>query len=198
MRLRLRSAACCYGLLLAGALLAPPDAHGQTRQCVEWGRRHVCSEQWPHDRCWWRKYCVRHAYVDSYRRSYDEDTADYGGRRDGPSQCAKDDRGAPAMVSVVGLSAFDDKGAEAAAQRQWRVTVTHRFGEVYADLANAVRYKWRCVAVSTNETALGKAGEAVFGDAAVRKRCGLEAIPCKQPMINGEPPERGDRSSDRR
>lgn len=175
--------------------------HAQARRvCVDWGTCASRSQEWPHNV--YRYRCCKHrAWVDSYQRRYDDDNGNgrhshsYSHTRE---HCAKDDHGRPAVIEVVGLSALDEKAAENNAQRQWRVTVTHRFGEVYSDLANASRYSWRCVPVSTNETVLGKAGEFIAGEAAVRKRCGLQAVPCKQPMIAGEPPERGDRSSDRR
>lgn len=162
MRLRLRPLAFGYGLLLAGALLAAPDAYGQTRQCVEWGRRHVCSEQWPYDRCRWQRYCVRHNWVAGYEQRYDDD--DRRKFRGDRSECK-------AIRRVTGDQHLTVDGAKKAANDAWSGAVRFYHGERFMDLSNAREIAYDCSRSSIKEGGVTTLGQSL-------QRCEVAAIPC--------------------
>jgi hypothetical protein len=181
-------------LVLALSVLAlwatVTQAKAQTRQCVSWGYQQYQSQEWPY-RYYKRRYCVRHAYVDSYRRDYrqtDEESDRSWNRRD-----PNDERGVaclPVRVRVVGPARLNEKTALEAAIRAWGSAVAYDHAEKYMEIADARRYLWRCNRASSNESVVGKAGEAVFGDAAVQKKCVVVATPCLPPMKEGDKDER--------
>jgi len=160
--LRFRPLAGCYGLLLAGALIAPTEAIGQgVRQCVEFGYRQKCSRTWPHDRCWTERYCMRHAYVDSWRSDNDDGRRRFRGDR---SECRS-------MRKVTGDQHLTVDGAKKAANDAWSGNVRFHLGERFMDLSNAREIAYDCSRSSIKEGGVTTLGQSLT-------RCEVEAIPC--------------------
>jgi hypothetical protein len=61
----------------------------------------------------------------------------------------------------------------------YAATVRMEFGELYQQIENARDVRQVCTDASVNDTAIGKLGETMFGDAAVLKRCKIWARPCR-------------------
>lgn len=92
----------------------------------------------------------------------------------------------PKLVRVVGAARLSEKAAMDAAIRQWQSAVAFDDGEKYMELETARYYHWRCTRASSNESAIGKAGEAILGDAAVQRKCVVIAQPCLPAMKSGD------------
>lgn len=86
--------------------------------------------------------------------------------------------GCLASVRVVGPDAWTQRGAMIKAERLWRSTVKADHGERYMDLRLARGLSTSCSRSSTNESTVGKVGERVVGQLAVRDRCEITAVPC--------------------
>ena len=88
--------------------------------------------------------------------------------------------------TVVGELAQTVDGALIRGERQFAATARYLWGERYIDLTNARGYKRRCDRISTNETLMGRAAEAVNRevgtDIGVQYRCIISAQPCKASM----------------
>ncbi len=80
------------------------------------------------------------------------------------------------LITTKGAEAQTENGALISAKRAWRASVRADFGERYQDLNNSRRAEYRCWRSSTNESALGRAGEWLTGQ--YRKRCQVWAVPC--------------------
>ncbi len=80
------------------------------------------------------------------------------------------------IITAKGTEAQTENGALISAKRAWRAWVRSDFGERYQDLEHAKRGEYRCWRSSTNESALGRAGEFLTGQ--FRKRCQIWAVPC--------------------
>jgi hypothetical protein len=80
------------------------------------------------------------------------------------------------VVTAKGSEAQTENGALISAKRAWRAWVRSDYGERYQDLDHAKRGEYRCWRSSTNESALGRAGEFITGQ--YRKRCQVWAVPC--------------------
>lgn len=80
------------------------------------------------------------------------------------------------MITNKGAEAQTENGALISAKRAWRANVRADFGERYQDLNHAKRAEYRCWRSSTNESALGRAGEWLTGQ--YRKRCQVWAVAC--------------------
>ncbi|HEX6611855.1 MAG TPA: hypothetical protein VF051_13845, partial [Hyphomicrobiaceae bacterium] len=78
-----------------------------------------------------------------------------------------------------GGEAFDEDNAKQRADLAWQEEVRFLWGERYMDVSNAQRVRYECSRSSTNESWIGKAGERIAGDAAVKKRCRITALPCR-------------------
>jgi len=92
------------------------------------------------------------AAVAKHRHDHDEDE-DSGKHRDCKEQLT--DRGSQWVT---------EKGAKGAAEKSWTQSVRFKWGEEYADLANARDIKYECT-----KSSIG----GVF------KRCEISAIPCR-------------------
>ena len=135
-------------------------------------------------RTYYRERYGRRAEIHRYRDHDDERWE----RRDPASE-----RGASCKdttVRVVGGAHLTKDGAINDAVRQWQSTVRYDFGERFMDVENARGYRWRCDRASTNESAIGRVGEAVTGGGAFQKRCVVMATPCMQPVQRGDKDER--------
>ena len=82
----------------------------------------------------------------------------------------------PALART-GTEAFDEDNAKQRADLAWQEEVRFLWGERYMDVGNAQRASYECSRSSTNESWIGKAGERIAGDAAVKKRCRLTRAP---------------------
>lgn len=80
------------------------------------------------------------------------------------------------MITTKGAEAQTENGALISAKRAWRASVRADYGERYQDLNHSRRAEYRCWRSSTNESALGRAGEWLTGQ--YRKRCQVWAVPC--------------------
>lgn len=80
------------------------------------------------------------------------------------------------MITNKGAEAQTENGALISAKRAWRANVRADYGERYQDLNEAKRAEYRCWRSSTNESAVGRAGEWLTGQ--YRKRCQVWAVPC--------------------
>lgn len=80
------------------------------------------------------------------------------------------------LITTKGAEAQTENGALISAKRSWRASVRADFGERYQDLNHAKRGEYRCWRSSTNESAVGRAGEWLTGQ--YRKRCQVWAVPC--------------------
>jgi hypothetical protein len=80
------------------------------------------------------------------------------------------------LITTKGAEAQTENGALISAKRAWRASVRADFGERYQDLNHAKRGEYRCWRSSTNESAVGRAGEWLTGQ--YRKRCQVWALPC--------------------
>lgn len=80
------------------------------------------------------------------------------------------------MITTKGAEAQTENGALISAKRAWRASVRADFGERYQDLNHAKRGEYRCWRSSTNESAIGRAGEWLTGQ--YRKRCQVWAVAC--------------------
>ncbi len=186
--------------MLLGGLLAH-KAHAQTRQCVEWGYRIVRSQEWPHERTWRQRYCARHAYVDSYRRYYaapkNDDEENSWNRRDPREErgvsCLRHPDGRPFEVRVVGRARLSEKAALDDAVGGWQGHVAYDHGEKLMEISDARNYRWRCNRASSNQSLIGRVGEAAVGDAAVQKKCAVIAQPCLPPMKDGAKDDKDER-----
>ncbi len=175
------------------ALWVASPAKAQTRQCVDWRYQRVCGAEWPYSDCRrGPRYCHRHAHRETYRRNDDRvryyrtpDDDDRSWNRRDP----REERGInckPELVRVVGAAALSDEAATRAAVRAWQSTVAYDHGQKWMELSNARQYRWRCDRASSNESVLGRVGEALAGDAATQKRCVILARPCMLPMKDGD------------
>ena len=82
-------------------------------------------------------------------------------------------------LARTGGEAFDEDNAKQRADLAWQEEVRFLWGERYMDVSNAQRVRYECSRSSTNESWIGKAGERIAGDAAVKKRCRITALPCR-------------------
>ena len=183
------AAAIILALLM---LLLPPRQADAGRVCVqrvlvtipgEWPtytRREVRCVRWAHTHDGPRYYAPpRH-------REHDED----GGweRRD-----PRYERGVQCnaeTIRVVGEAHLTKEGALNSAIRQWQSTVRYDWGEKRMDIENARDYRWRCDRASTNESTLGRVGDAVTGGSAYQRRCVVIARPCQMPVARGDEDKR--------
>lgn len=129
----------------------------------------------PHNKSVYEPYKPR-PRVYSYRRRHDRDHHDRddhdGDRFNRASECKP-------PLARTGGEAFDEDNAKQRADLAWQEEVRFLWGERYMDVANAQRARYECSRSSTNESWIGKAGERIAGDAAVKKRCRLTALPCR-------------------
>ena len=125
--------------------------------------------------------------VYSYQRrhrDHDHDKYDRYDKHDRYDKFDKYDRGdrgpecKPALART-GTEAFDEDNAKQRADLAWQEEVRFLWGERYMDVGNAQRVTYECSRSSTNESWIGKAGERIAGDAAVKKRCRINALPCR-------------------
>ena len=108
-----------------------------------------------------------------HNRDRDRDRDDYDGDRfDRANECKP-------PLARTGGEAFDEDNAKQRADLAWQEEVRFLWGERYMDVSNAQRARYECSRSSTNESWIGKAGERIAGDAAVKKRCRLTALPCR-------------------
>jgi hypothetical protein len=89
------------------------------------------------------------------------------------------DRECKPPLARTGGEAFDEDNAKQRADLAWQEEVRFLWGERYMDVSNAQRVRYECSRSSTNESWIGKAGERIAGDAAVKKRCRITALPCR-------------------
>lgn len=115
--------------------------------------------------------------VYGYQRRHDDDH----GRHDGGSECKP-------SLARAGSEAFDEDNAREKADLAWQEEVRFLWGERFMDVSNARRVTYECSRSSTNESWIGKAGERIAGDNAVKKRCRITALPCR-----GDADKRADR-----
>ena len=120
--------------------------------------------------------------VYAYERRYDED--DGWLRRDPELETGINCK---EPVRVVGEAHLTEKGAIESAIRQWSATVRYDWGEKWMEIETARNYRWRCDRAGTNESTLGKIGEAITSGQGYQRRCMVIARPCMQA------PKRGDR-----
>lgn len=201
-----------FGVMLALVLgfLLPSQAEAQTEQGPNWdaihkrrGDRWVCRE-WPAGCAWEarkrhyyrpRSYEPRGYYERNeprvysyYRRERDEERWE---RRDPGSE--RGVRCKDETVRVVGGAHLTKEGAINDAIRQWQSTVRYDHGERFMDAENARGYRWRCDRASTNESTVGKIGEALGRGDGFQKRCVVLARPCMMPVARGDKDDRDDR-----
>jgi hypothetical protein len=199
-RARPRHRALVLALLLLGVLLGLPTP-AEAGYCAAWGVRRICQSgdgdvftAIVGGSCLRRTYCrywVRddeprvYGYV---RRDRDEERWE---RRDPGSE--RGVRCKDETVRVVGGAHLTKEGAINDAIRQWQSTVRYDYGERFMDAENARGYRWRCDRASTNESTVGKIGEALGGGGGFQKRCVVLARPCMMPVARGDKDEREDR-----
>jgi len=135
-----------------------------------WDNDHGDRDRWDRDR------------GDRWDRDRgDRDRRDRGDRdRDDKWAYRRDDgryeRQCLYMITNKGAEAQTENGALISAKRAWRANVRADYGERYQDLNQARRAEYRCWRSSTNESAIGRAGEWLTGQ--YRKRCQVWAVPC--------------------
>jgi len=151
----------------------------------QWGCHRKHRHRYYYAYRWGRPYAVyRHRWdYDDWRDRYDrvDERWHYRESRFEVGAFCKDE-----MIRVVGDTHLTHEGALKAAERHWQATVRYDFGERYMGLDNARGYRFRCDRAETNESTLGKLGEAVSGGEGYRKRCLVLARPCRAPLERGE------------
>lgn len=149
---------------------------------------------WTGDVVYRRVYSCRpeRHYYAAPRRDYDEERWEgRDAREDRGVECKRDlVHGGPLFVQVVGDAKLNQENALKSAVDQWKKQIRFDHGERFMEIENARHYRWRCNLASTNESTVGKIGEAFVGDAATQKRCTVVAQPCVLPMIRGDKDER--------
>jgi hypothetical protein len=130
-----------------------------------WNRGRWDRDRWDRDR--------DHGRWDRDRDRWDRDRDDKWGYR---THDGRYERQCLYLITTKGAEAQTENGALISAKRAWRASVRADFGERYQDLNNAKRGEYRCWRSSTNESALGRAGEWLTGQ--YRKRCQVWATPC--------------------
>jgi hypothetical protein len=127
----------------------------------------------PHTRAYYEPHKPRYAQrVYSSRRKYHNHDHDYERDYDRAPDCKP-------PLSRAGTEAFDEDNAKQRADLAWQEEVRFLWGERYMDVSHARRVAYECSRSSTNESWIGKAGERIAGDAAVKKRCRITAQPCR-------------------
>ncbi|KAB2919698.1 MAG: hypothetical protein F9K29_05150 [Hyphomicrobiaceae bacterium] len=134
--------------------------------------RHYRS--WQHYRHDYARYDNGWRRHDDWRR-YDDGRRYYGRHQDWQHH-SRYERQCLHVITAKGSEAQTENGALISAKRAWRAWVRSDFGERYQDLEFAKRGEYRCWRSSTNESALGRAGEFLTGQ--FRKRCQIWAVPC--------------------
>ncbi len=154
--------------MLLGGLLAH-KAHAQERYCASVGHRWICSREWPHTDCGWRRYCRRHSYRgEDYRegiRHYRAEREDYDRREE---QHCRDIRRA------VGDQHLTVDGAKKAANDAWSGLIRFHMGEAWMDLLNARQITYMCSRSSIKEGGVTTLGQTL-------QRCEISAQPCRAP-----------------
>lgn len=140
------------------------------RRCPSYGNDHDYRRHDPHVRDV-ERYEHRRERIYSYERR-----RDYHDRDERPGRYGRYERECQPLVTAKGAEANTETGAMSVAKRAWRAWVRSDYGERYQDLDYAKHAEYRCWRSSTNESALGKAGEFFAG--AYRKRCQIWAVPC--------------------
>ena len=131
----------------------------------------------PHTKSVYEPYKPRYDRVYSYRRRHHDHDRDRD--RDYVDDKFDRDRECKPPLARTGGEAFDEDNAKQRADLAWQEEVRFLWGERYMDVSNAQRVRYECSRSSTNESWIGKAGERIAGDAAVKKRCRLTALPCR-------------------
>jgi len=153
-----------------------------------WGRGRWDRDRWEEAR--WDKDRDRDRWDDRDRDRWDDKDCDRWGKdrdrwdrdRDRDDRWSyrnpdgRYERQCLYMITTKGAEAQTENGALISAKRSWRASVRADFGERYQDLNHARRAEYRCWRSSTNESALGRAGEWLTGQ--YRKRCQVWATPC--------------------
>jgi len=121
----------------------------------------------PNKPAYYKPYKPSSSY-STYRRKHEHDY-EYGDRA---PDCKP-------PLSRAGTEAFDEDNAKQRADLAWQEEVRFLWGERYMDVSHARRVAYECSRSSTNESWIGKAGERIAGDAAVKKRCRITAQPCR-------------------
>lgn len=88
-------------------------------------------------------------------------------------------------VRAHGTPHVTEQAALEAAKRHWQAVVRYDHGEKYMDITAAQHLRHRCARAETNETAAGRAVEAITGDA-WRMRCEVVARPCRTELKGGQ------------
>lgn len=173
--------------LVALAILAPSPVEAQD-QDITWALRRFCGAYaWDGSCAHWRYRRVRtHVYrptrVYAYeRRDRDDERWERRNIASERGEHCKD-----TIVRVVGGAHLTKDGAMNDAIRQWQATVRYDHGERFMEIENARGYRWRCDRASTNETTVGKIGEALSGGSGFQKRCVVVAKPCMMPVVRGD------------
>jgi hypothetical protein len=130
----------------------------------------------PHNKSVYQPHRPRYDRVYSYRRRHNHD---HDRDRDYVDDKFDRDRECKPPLARTGGEAFDEDNAKQRADLAWQEEVRFLWGERYMDVANAQRARYECSRSSTNESWIGKAGERIAGDAAVKKRCRITALPCR-------------------
>ena len=181
----MRHAACAIvGLLLY--LYAPHQAAAEEwvdrivryQHCVQdgYGCRGFDRHRKYYSRAMYRPYREyehrRRPEYEYSRRDDDDRRHDYS-RRDGGHRCKSK------IIEAVGFEYANVDRALKSTQLIYAATVRMEFGELYQQIENARDVRQVCTDASVNDTAIGKLGETMFGDAAVLKRCKIWARPCR-------------------
>lgn len=171
MKIRYITGAVSAAAITLTALL--PNSQPLAQDGYAWHYRpHTKSVYEPHR----PRYQRPRVYGYQRRHDHDHDKYDRGDR--GP-ECK------PALART-GTEAFDEDNAKQRADLAWQEEVRFLWGERYMDVSNAQRVSYECSRSSTNESWIGKAGERIAGDAAVKKRCRINALPCRGDREKGE------------
>jgi|GEM_PF-5519672 len=83
---------------------------------------------------------------------------------------------------AVGTPHASEAAALESAVRHWQALARHDWGELYTDIRQARDARHRCARAETNETAAGRAVEALTGGDVWRTRCEIVARPCRKAL----------------